>query len=125
MSKSAQELLEEFSSQELITDDFELHILKVKIDDNGEIEHAGNALTVTSIEFDHQSKECLLHYEEGATNYVTVAEAKVKIVDSVLSYEVCASQIQERDDAFVRLDTPLIGFGENVDMQCFFAICRE
>ncbi len=125
MSKSAQELLEEFSSQELITDDFELHILKVKIDDNGEIEHAGNALTVTNIEFDHQSKECLLHYEEGATNYVTVAEAKVKIVDSVLSYEVCASQIQERDDAFVRLDTPLIGFGENVDMQCFFAICRE
>jgi hypothetical protein len=125
LSKSAQELLEEFSSQELITDDFELHILKVKIDDNGEIEHAGNALTVTNIEFDHQSKECLLHYEEGATNYVTVAEAKVKIVDSVLSYEVCASQIQERDDAFVRLDTPLIGFGENVDMQCFFAICRE
>lgn len=125
MSKSAQELLEEFSSQELIADDFELHILKVKIDDHGEIEHAGNALTVTNIEIDHQSKECLLHYEEGATNYVTVADAKAKIVDSVLSYEVCASQIQERDDAFVRLDTPLIGFGENVDMQCFFAICRE
>jgi hypothetical protein len=125
LNKPAKELLEEFASQDVITDDFRLHILKVKIDDDGEIEHAGNALTVIKIELDHDSKECLLHYEEGSTNYVTVADAKAKIVDSVLDYEVCASQIKELDEAFVRMDTPLIGFGENVDIKCFFAICRE
>lgn len=125
MNKSAKELLEEFTSQDVITDDFQLHVLKVKIDGNGEIEEAGNALTVTKIEFDHQDKECLLHYEEGSTDFVTVADAKAKITDDVLTYEVCAAQIEERDDAFVRLDTPLIGFGENVDIKCFFAICEQ
>jgi len=125
LNKSVKELLEEFTSQNIIADDFQLHILKVKIDENGEIEEAGNALTVTKIEFDHQSKECLLHYEEGSSHYVTVADAKAVMTDDVLTYEVCAAQIEEREDAFVRLDTPLIGFGENVDIKCFFAICQQ
>jgi hypothetical protein len=28
------------------------------------------------------------------------------------------------DDAFIRLDTPLIGFGENIELKAFFAVCQ-
>lgn len=124
MSKSVRELLQEIQSQELLDDDFRLHVLKVVVDDNGDIEQAGNALAVTKIEIDVESKECLLHFDETATNGVSLLEAKAALVDEILDYEVCAAQEKETDEAFLRLDTPLIGFGENVELKCFFVICQ-
>lgn len=124
MSKSVRELLLEFQSQAEIEDDFHLHVLKVTVDDNGEVEQSGNALPVTKIEIDSESNECLLHFKEKASNPVTVSEAKEAFGSAVLEYEVCASEEKTQDNARIRLDTPLIGFGENADIKCFFVVCQ-
>jgi hypothetical protein len=124
LSKNARDILQEFESQIDVKDDFQLHVLKVNVDESGEVEQSGNALPVTKIEIDSDSKECLLHFEEGTSKCVTVSDAKTAFVGAVLDYEVCAAQEKETDDAHIRLDTPLIGFGENVEIKCFFAICQ-
>ena len=124
LSKYARDLLQEFQSQGEIEDHFRLHVLKVNVDERGEVEQSGNALPVTRIEIDSENEECLLHFEELTSSFVTVSEAKAACVGEILSYEVCAAQEKELDDAHVRLDTPLIGFGENIELKCFFAICQ-
>lgn len=124
MSKSVRDVLQEIQSQALLADDFKLHVLKVVVDENGDVEQAGNALAVINIEIDIESKECLFHFDEAATDAVSLLEVKAALVDEVLDYEVCASQGKETDEAFLRLDTPLIGFGENVELKCFFVICQ-
>ena len=129
MSKHVRDLLFEFEVQSEVEEHFRLHVLKVTLNENGEAEEYGNALPVTKIEIDSESEECLLHYEESATNYVTITEAKAffineEIGDEVQGYEVFAAEEKERDDAHVRLDTPLIGFGENAELNCFFVVCQ-
>ncbi len=124
LSKCVRDLLHEFESQVDIADDFQLHVLKVLVDESGEVEQSGSAQPVTKIEIDSESKECLLHFEESTSNYVTVSDAKTAFVCAVLDYEVCAAQEKETDDAHIRLDTPLIGFGENAEIKCFFAVCQ-
>lgn len=124
MSKHARDLLQEFESQNDIEDDFQLHVLKVNVDESGEVEQSGNAQPVTKIEIDSENKECLLHFDEKTSEYVTVSDAKSVFVSAVLGFEVCAAQEKEIDDAYIRLDTPLIGFGENVELKAFFAVCQ-
>ena len=123
MSKYARDLLQEFESQNDIEDDFQLHVLKVNVDESGDVEQSGNAQPVTKIEMDVEAKECLLHFDESTSAYVTVSDAKSVLVNAVLDFEVCAAQEKEMDDAFIRLDTPLIGFGENIELKAFFAVC--
>ena len=67
MSKIARDLLLEFESHNDIEDNFQLHILKVIVDDSGEVEQSGNAQPVTKIEIDSESKECLLHFDESTS----------------------------------------------------------
>ncbi len=124
MSKYARDLLQEFESQNDIEDDFQLHVLKVNIDESGDVEQSGNAQPVTKIEIDLEGKECLLHFAESTSEYVTVSDAKSVFVNAVLDFEVCAAQEKEMDEAFIRLDTPLIGFGENIELKAFFAVCQ-
>ena len=124
MSKYARDLLQEFESQIDIKDDFQLHILKVSVDESGDIEQSGNAQPVTKIEIDSQSKECLLHFAESTPKNITVLDAKTAFSSATLGYEVCAAQEKEIDDAHIRLDTPLIGFGENTELKCFFVVCQ-
>ncbi len=125
MSKYVRDILLEFQSQDEIEDHFQLHALKVNIDESGDVEPSGNALPITKIEIDADNKECLLYFEEVTSIHVTVAEAKAVFVSEILDYEVCAAEEKELDDAHVRLDTPLIGFGENVELKCFFVICQS
>ncbi|MEH6557297.1 MAG: hypothetical protein V7459_13080 [Oceanicoccus sp.] len=124
MSKYARDLLQEFESQIDIKDDFQLHVLKVKVDESGNVEPLGNAQPVTNIDIDSDNKECLLHFDESTLDYITVSDAKSLFVGAVLDFEVCAAQEKENDDAYIRLDTPLIGFGENVELKIFFVICQ-
>lgn len=124
MSKYARDILQEFESQIDIKDDFQLLVLKVNADESGEVEQSGNAQPVFKIEIDSESKECLLHFDESTSKYVTVSDAKAALISAALDYEVCAAQEKEIDDAYIRLDIPLIGFGENVELKCFFAVCE-
>jgi len=134
MSKHVRDLLLEFEIQGEVEEHFRLHVLKVTLNENGEAEEYGNALPVTKIEIDSESEECLLHYEESTSNYVTITEAKAllvkeslvdgSLVNELLGYDVFVSEEKERDDSHVRLDTPLIGFGENTELNCFFVVCQ-
>jgi hypothetical protein len=63
LSKYARDLLQEFESQNDIEDDFQLHVLKVNVDESGDVEQSGNAQPVTKIEMDLEAKECLLHFD--------------------------------------------------------------
>ena len=90
----------------------------------------GNALPVTKIEIDSEDGECLLHFDEHSTDYVTITEAKALLLNETLDaevqgYEVFTSEEKELDDSHVRLDTPLIGFGENAELNCFFVVCQS
>ena len=125
MSKQVKDLLEEFAAEESIQSDFNLHILKVSVDENGEIEEMGNALPVFNIEIDNESQAVLLHYVEASDVLVSVADAKAVLTNELLDYEVCAAQLTETPEAVLRADTPLIGFGENVEFKCFFGVCQE
>ncbi len=124
MSKHVRDLLLEFEIQGEVEEHFRLHVLKVTLNENGEAEEYGNALPVTKIEIDSENEECLLHYEESTSNYVTITDAKALLIDGVQGYDVFAAEEKERDDAHVRLDTPLIGFGENAEQNCFFVVCQ-
>lgn len=129
MSKHVRDLLLEFEIQGEVEEHFRLHVLKVTLDEDGEAEEFGNALPVTKIEIDSESKECLLHFDELSPDCVTITEAKAlfineKVSDEVLGYAVFASEEKELDDSHVRLDTPLIGFGENAELKCFFVVCQ-
>jgi hypothetical protein len=124
MSKHVRDLLFEFEVQSEIEEHFRLHVLKVTLNENGEAEEFGNALPVTKIEVDSEDKECLLHFDEQSTDYVTITEAKALLIDAVLGYEVFAAEEKELDGSLVRLDTPLIGFGENAELKCFFVVCQ-
>jgi hypothetical protein len=130
MSKHVRDLLFEFEVQAEVEEHFRLHVLKVTLNENGEAEEYGNALPVTKIEIDSEDKECLLHFDEHSTDFVTITEAKALFINEegidaeLQGYEVFASEEKELDDSHVRLDTPLIGFGENAELNCFFVVCQ-
>jgi hypothetical protein len=129
MSKNVRDLLQEFEAQSEVGDNFRLHVLKVTVGENDEVEQVGNALPVIKIEIDSEDEECLLHFDEQASDCVTISEAKAlflneNVVNQVLGYEVCAAEEKELEDSHVRLDTPLIGFGENTELNCFFIVCQ-
>ena len=129
MSKHVRDLLFEFEVQTEAEEHFRLHVLKVTLNENGEAEEFGNALPVTKIEIDLEDKECLLHFDEQSSDGVTITEAKAIFLNENLSedvqgYAVFASEEKELDDSHVRLDTPLIGFGENAELKCFFVVCQ-
>jgi hypothetical protein len=129
MSKHVRDLLFEFEVQSEVDEHFRLHVLKVILNEKGEAEEFGNALPVTKIEIDSKSKECLLHFDEQSSDGVTISEVKALLVnesltDEVLGYEVFAAEEKELDVSHVRLDTPLIGFGENAELNCFFVVCQ-
>lgn len=130
MSKHVRDLLFEFEVQSEVEEHFRLHVLKVTLNENGEAEEYGNALPVTKIEIDSEDKECLLHFDEHSADSVTITEAKALFINEegidaeVQGYEVFASEEKELDGSHVRLDTPLIGFGENAELNCFFVVCQ-
>ncbi len=130
MSKHVRDLLFEFEVQREIEEHFRLHVLKVTLNENGEAEEFGNALPVTKIEIDSEDRECLLHFDEHSTDFITIAKAKALLLNETLDaevqgYEVFTSEEKELDDSHVRLDTPLIGFGENAELNCFFVVCQS
>lgn len=125
MSKTAKDLLQEFQDQNGIEDDFQIHILNVVVNDKDEVMQTGQAQPVIKIEIDHDNRECLLHFEENKSTFVTVLDIKEKITDEMLDYAVCAAQEKTFDDSCVRIDSPLIGFGENFELKCFFAVYQS
>jgi hypothetical protein len=129
LSKYGKELIDEFEVHGDIEDHFTLHVLKVAIDAEGQITESGAALVVVNVEVDAHSNECLLHYasenNDGVNSEgVSVAQIKEMMNDTLKEYEFFATQEREEDGTILRYDSPLIGFGESIEQNCFFVICQ-
>lgn len=124
MSKTVRDLLQEIRCQGEIEDDFLLYVLKVKVDENGEVQHSGEALSVSHIEIDTQDQECLLHYADSTIGNMTVAMLVSALSDELSDFEVCAALESEVDGSHIRADSPLIGFGESIEQKYFFLVCH-
>ena len=120
MSKLIIDLVNEFQSLDEITDDFELFIMSIKIDEFGEYDSAETILPVSHIEVDSNKEECLFHFgSSDAMDIVTTLE-KIKSIDT--NYLLCSAEEKTFDGATVRVDNPIIGFGENIEQKRFFLV---
>ncbi|MFT5578425.1 MAG: hypothetical protein ACI9WS_001179 [Paraglaciecola psychrophila] len=124
MSKCVSELLLELQMYDQVSDDFRLHILKVVVDADGEVEQQDQAIPVTRLEIDAEDKECLLHYGDHSGQALTLAAITAQLTEAEQDYELCASEEKLVDGNLLRYDTPLIGFGENTEINVFFAVCQ-
>jgi len=107
-----------------VGDDFRLHILKVAVDADGEVQQQDQALPVTRMEIDAEDQECLLHYSDHSEEGLTLAAIKAQLTAVEQDYELCASEEKVVDGDLLRYDTPLNGFGENTELKVFFAVCQ-
>jgi len=110
---------------------FQLFALAVTIDAGGQVEGQKWVAPISQVQFDANSSECLLHIEDGEPpiNRSRLNAARVTLADvlSMISpanreYAVCTAQEAHLDDARVRIDTPIIGFGENPEERRYFVV---
>lgn len=131
MSKTVSELTQELAEQPQIGAHFNVHVLKVVISEDGEIEQGAQALPVTRVVLDEAEQECYLYFsdedeqDQGADqNALSVANLKTHLNSDIQDYLLFAAQEKETEEAVLQLTTPLIGFGENEAENNFFVICQ-
>ena len=123
MSKYVGCIINELEESEVVDNDFGLFVVSLNFDDSGEITSTESIEPVGKIDADIDSEECLFHImssEKALT--ISAAYAEIATIDSRFSL---ASAIEkEFDDSWVRIDSPIIGFGENIDEKRFFIVCK-
>ena len=123
MSKLISDLIHEFHSLDEIEDDFEFFIMNIVIDENGDVESSDAIEAITKIEIDETNQECLF-YSDPEGNAKFIGEA-IKEISSVSSeYQLCSAVENTIEDSFIRIDNPIIGFGENIEQRRFFVVCQ-
>ncbi len=123
MSKLVIDVVSEFQSLDVIEDDFELFVLSVKINESGEITSTESIEPVNRIEADIENQECLLHVTSNG-EALRMVEAIQAISKVNADYSLCSAQEETLEDSWVRIDNPIIGFGENIDLKRFFVVCQ-
>ena len=129
MSKTVSELVQELAEQSQIEGHFNVHVLKVVINESGDVEESAQALPVTGVVFDSEEQECYLYFAEDNAlepeqKVLSVADLSAQLNNEYQDYLLFAAQEKETEDAVLQLTTPLIGFGENEAQQSFFVICQ-
>ena len=122
MSKLISNLVNEFQTLDEIQDDFELFIMSIKIDEFGEYDSAETILPVSHLNVDIEKEECLFHFGSSETEAMTIASTVEKIKEIDSSFLLCAAEEMTVDGKAVRLDNPIIGFGENIEQKRFFLV---
>lgn len=123
MSKSVGCIVNELEESEIIDDDFGLFVIFLEIDESGEIGSTESVEPITKIGFDIENEDCLLHVSDGK-EALKISDAYPEIVTFDSQFSLVCSIEQQLDDTWVRIDNPIIGFGENVDEKRFFVVCR-
>lgn len=123
MSKYVGCIINELDESEVIGNDFELFVISLAIDDSGEIISTESIEPITKIGFDIESEECLFYVQPGK-DAIRISEAYAEIETMDSSFLLVSASEQEIDDAWVRIDNPIIGFGENIDEKRFFIVCE-
>lgn len=123
MNKYVGCIINELDESELIGNDFELFVILLEIDDSGEIISTESIEPIGKIGFDIESEECLFYVQPGEDAIkISEAYAEIETIDS--RFSLASALEQEIDDTWVRIDNPVIGFGENIDEKRFFIVCR-
>ena len=123
MSKYVGCIINELEESEVIDNDFGLYVISLNIDDSGEITSTESIESVGKIDADIESEECLF-YVTPDKKALTISEAYAEIETIDSRFSLVSSIEQEFDDSWVRIDNPVIGFGENTDEKRFFIVCR-
>ena len=122
MSKLISDLINEFQTIDEIQDDFELFIMSIKIDESGEYDSSESILPVNRIEIDSENEECLFYFGTHDSDAITVATTADKIKTITPNFLLCSAEEKTVEDKTLRLDNPIIGFGENVEQKRFFLV---
>jgi len=123
LSKLVIDLVDEFKSLDEVEEDFDLFIMSIKIDDEGEIESTASIEPVSKIVIDDENHECLFHSitTDKAMNMANVID---ELVSVNTEYALGFAEENTIDDSYERIDNPIIGFGENIEQRKFFIVCQ-
>jgi hypothetical protein len=105
-----------------------LFAISVVINNNNEVESMAWEKPIYEISFDHNNKELILFVpltEADAVLPISVSSFLMQYaveLEKYGSYNVCVSDRKIIDDLTVRIDRPLLGFGESEDNMKFFAV---
>ncbi|BBM02962.1 hypothetical protein [Microbulbifer sp. GL-2] len=123
MSKYVGCIINELEESEVIDNDFGLFVISVKIDDSGEIYETESIEPINKIGVDIEHEECLFHVSSGKEALkVSEAYTEIAMIDS--GFSLVSALEKTLDDSWVRIDNPVIGFGENIDDKRFFIVCQ-
>ncbi|WP_445363530.1 hypothetical protein ACJJIQ_01935 [Microbulbifer sp. ANSA003] len=124
MSKHVSCIINELEESEIADDDFSLFMILLKIDDSGEVTSTESIEPIGKIGVDIDNEECLFHIATyGKPLKISEAYAEIETIDSRFSL-VSVIEKEFDDSSWVRMDNPVIGFGENVNEKRFFIVCR-
>ena len=123
LSKLVSDLVEELQTLDEVDDEFKCFVLSIKIDDEGEITSTESTEPLVSLKADNENQECLFYFE-ATGKALTVAKVKQELSAIDTDYFICSAEEKTIDDSFVRIDSPIIGFGENIDLKKFFLVCE-
>lgn len=123
MSKYVGCIINEFEESEVVDNDFGLFVVSLNIDDSGEITSTESIEPVGKIDADIVNEECLFHIMPSE-KALTISEAYSEIEPIDSRFSLVSAIEKEFDDSWVRIDNPIIGFGENIDEKRFFIVCK-
>jgi hypothetical protein len=128
MSKLVSEMLRDIADTGA-QPSYQLFVLSVTVDSNGDAEGKKWVTPVRRIQFDKESGECLFHIQDDpsvthdpSTQPVLLSEFLSGASPARHKYSVCAAQEASKADMDIRIDTPAIGFGENVEQSQYFVV---
>lgn len=122
MSKYIGCIINELEESDIIEDDFRLFVLLVKVSDSGEIHGTESIEPIVKIGVDIEHQECLFQVLSGQEALtVSDAYAEIETIDS--GFSLVSSISQTFNGSTVRIDNPVIGFGENIQDKRFFIVC--
>lgn len=123
MSRYVGCIINELEESEIVDNDFGLFAIFLKVDESGEIESTESIVPVGKVGFDIESEECLLHVSLGGKPII-IADAYAELVSIDSRFSLVSALEQKFDDSWVRIDYPVIGFGENIDEKRFYIACK-
>lgn len=123
MSRYVGCIINELEESEIVDNDFGLFAIFLKVDESGEIESTESIVPVGKVGFDIESEECLLHVSLGGKPII-IADAYGELVSIDSRFSLVSALEQKFDDSWVRIDYPVIGFGENIDEKRFYIACK-
>ncbi len=102
---------------------YPIFVLSAELNSDSEIISQKPAVSVERIEVNHSSRELLLNKKEGGKP-VLIEALRVVGNEEVLKYDVCAAEEYADAETTIRIDSPLVGTGENHAEGRFLALCE-